>query len=43
MLEKILAFILILAVYLVYTCWIKPRRTMKSYVKQLKGLGYNVL
>jgi hypothetical protein len=43
MLDKLFAFILVLAVYFFYIIWFKPRQAIKGYAKQLKDMGYKVL
>lgn len=43
MIEYFISLLIVLLVYLVYVCWIYPRRTIKAYVKYSKMMGYKVL
>ena len=43
MIEYFLSLLIILTLYLLYTCWIKPMRTIRGYVKHLRSRGYTVL
>lgn len=41
LLEIFLTSLLILAVFLVSFCWIKPKRAIQYYENQLKNMKYN--
>jgi hypothetical protein len=43
MIQQFLSILVILLIYIFYKCWLKPRRIMKKYVKDLRQLGYKVL
>lgn len=43
MLKYVITLLIIAIAYLVYQFWIKPVRTIKGYVKILRGMGYKVL
>lgn len=41
--EIVATFLIILITSGIYSFWIKPRRIMKAYVRELKNQGYKVL
>jgi hypothetical protein len=43
MLKYVITLLIITLAYLIYEFWIKPLRTIKSYAKKLRNMGYNVL
>ena len=43
MIEYFLSLLIVLTLYLLYTCWVKPMRTIRGYVRHLEKRGYKVL